>query len=110
MSARPRRASEYVLRPVTVLSMVWFTLVALRFLWLHLTATVVDGELRFIEGAEFWGATAVQACLLVALGLELRRVWGSAERRAHLAGLGLGLVTLGFVQWGLSILVTPIPF
>jgi len=112
VKTRPELLSDFVLRPVPVLAMAWFLVVALRFLWLFLTmAFPPEGDLLLLGSLEYRLATGLQVVFLVGLIQDLRIALASPppNRRGYLAGVVLALVVLAFVQWGLQILSSPIP-
>lgn len=104
-------ASTWVLRPTIGLVLSFGMAIAIWFLWIALQARFptpleLDRGFSLIDDDLFWKATGATMGLALISCLDLARTKSSPfdVRRAHRVGIVLGLVLLGFIQFGLGAL------
>lgn len=103
-----------IIRPTVIVAMAY--LMAASCYWIYWSTTAKyppagsGEELRLLTSGQFWGATAVQVGLVIALvadGWLIRRS-DSTSRNAWLVGIVMAVITLLILQFGLAGSTEPI--
>lgn len=108
-----RVGTGFVIRPTVTISIVYFGLCSIWFLWLLLTLKYPADSaepMRFISLAQLVGLTLINFGFLFAFVLDFVQVRNSPPglRRGHFAGAILALLLLAVIQIGLVLAYGPI--
>lgn len=112
----PRALSTLsIIRPVVLIGLLYFGLCSAWFLWILLNVRFPEAgdpePFRLITSGQYVAVSVADAILLTTFVVDgwLARRSPPALRRAHLAGLGLGVIVLGLIQLGCYYAYGPIP-